>query len=313
MENYYNKIECGDCRELAMGLPDGSVDLVVTSPPYALQRAKLYGGVSEAEYPGWMVGVLGALVPKMKEDASVFMVIRANVRDGQLSDYVLRTRLAVREAGWVECEELIWLKPDAPPLGHTGRPRRTWESVLWFSRTTKPYVDLYACGAPSKRIGFAGSLRFGMGGDSPIHQGQNTDMKEGRSKVTDTVTSYVGTMDRGVKHPAMFPRGVPEFLIKTFSRRGGVVLDPFVGSGTTCLVARDNNRYYIGWDNNNEYVEMARGRLASPSPFEEIRLASPSPFEEIRLASPSPFEEIRPVASPAGSPTPCEQPPSVSS
>ena len=70
---------------------------------------------------------------------SVFMVIRPHLRDGVLSDYVLRTRLAVREAGWHECEELIWLKPDAPPLGslkdHDGRGRASSGSAEVPSHT----------------------------------------------------------------------------------------------------------------------------------------------------------------------------------
>ena len=89
-------------------------------------------------------------------DGSVFIVIRPHVRDGVISDYVLRTRLALRESGWHECEELIWLKPDAPPLGSLKRPRRTWESVLWFSRSPQPYCDLKACGRESERVGFEG-------------------------------------------------------------------------------------------------------------------------------------------------------------
>ena len=135
----------------------------MTSPPYAQQRAGHYEGVSEEDYPDFTVNWMTALAPKMTPDGSVFMVIRPHVRDGVLSDYVLKTRLAVREAGWHECEELIWLKPDAPPLGSLKRPRRAWESILWFSRSPQPYCDLKACGKESERVGFEGSLRFGVG------------------------------------------------------------------------------------------------------------------------------------------------------
>ena len=143
----------GDCLDLIPTLEDGSVSLVVTSPPYADQRAGHYEGVSEDDYPDFTVQWITALAPKMRPDGSVFVVIRPHLRGGILSDYVLRTRLAVREAGWHECEELIWLKPDAPPLGSRLRPRRTWESVLWFSRNPQPYTDLIACGVESNRLG----------------------------------------------------------------------------------------------------------------------------------------------------------------
>ena len=103
--------------------------MVVTSPPYAQQRAGHYEGISEEDYPDFTVQWMTALAPKMTPDGSVFLVIRPHVRDGVLSDYVLRTRLALREAGWHECEELIWLKPDAPPLGSLSCDHDvTWES-----------------------------------------------------------------------------------------------------------------------------------------------------------------------------------------
>ena len=76
----------------------------------------------------------------------------------------MRTRLALREVGWHECEELIWLKPNAPPLGSKLRPRRAWESILWFSRSAQPYADLKACGKESDRLGFNGEIRFAENG-----------------------------------------------------------------------------------------------------------------------------------------------------
>jgi len=96
----------GDCLDLIPTLDDGSVSLVVTSPPYAEQRAGHYAGIPEEDYPDFTVNWMTALAPKMTPDGSVFLVIRPHVRDGELSDYVLRTRLALREAGWHECEEL---------------------------------------------------------------------------------------------------------------------------------------------------------------------------------------------------------------
>jgi site-specific DNA-methyltransferase (adenine-specific)/site-specific DNA-methyltransferase (cytosine-N4-specific) len=139
-------IICGDALALIPTLPDRSVQLVLTSPPYAMQRRRQYGGIPEKDYPAWMVAIMAALRLKLTADGSVLLVIRSHVRDGVVSDYVLRTRLALREDGWCECEELIWLKPDAPPLGSKHRPRRTWENILWFSKTPKPYIDLRAAG-----------------------------------------------------------------------------------------------------------------------------------------------------------------------
>lgn len=259
----FNQVYTGDCRELAAKLPDQSIDLIVCSPPYAMQRKKLYGGISEEEYPAWTVEWMAALRPKLKHHASIFVVIRPHIRDGVLSDYVLKTVLAVREAGWNECETLIWHKPDAPPLGSTHRPRRTWEYIHWFSPSTRPYANLLACGnVNSERVGgFAGSDRFGEGGSSPIAAKQTRDLKEGTSRCTDVISVAIGSMDKGVMHPAMYPRGVAEFLIKTFSRPGDVVLDPFCGSGQTLISAAQEGRQYVGFDISPEYTAISLDRL----------------------------------------------------
>jgi DNA modification methylase len=70
-------------------------------------------------------------------------------------------------------------------------------------------------------------------------------------------------MDKGVMHPAMYPRGIPEFLIRTFTKEGDIVLDPFAGSGQTCLAAIDLKRQYIGFDCMEEYVKLTQERIAA--------------------------------------------------
>ena len=129
----------GDCLDLIPTLDDCSVSLVVTSPPYADQRAGHYESVPEEDYPDFTVNWMTALEPKMTPDGSVFVVIRPHLRAGVISDYVLRTRLTLREAGWNECEELIWLKPGAPPLGslknHAAPGRASCGSAGARSRT----------------------------------------------------------------------------------------------------------------------------------------------------------------------------------
>ena len=251
----------GDCLDLIPTLEDESVSLVVTSPPYAQQRAGHYEGVSEEDYPDFTVNWMTALAPKMTPDGSVFIVIRPHVRDGVLSDYLLKTRLAVREAGWHECEELIWLKPDAPPLGSLKRPRRTWESVLWFSRSPQPYCDLKACGRESERVGFEGSLRFGVGGDSPLSRVQAAGCTNGVARITDVIVANVGGNEPGLDHPAVFPLALAEQLIKTFSQAGDLVLDTFCGSGQTLLAAKGCGRRYLGIEREEKYVRIALGRL----------------------------------------------------
>jgi DNA modification methylase len=251
----------GDCVDLIPTLEDGSVSLVVTSPPYAEQRAGHYGGIPEEDYPDFTVKWMSAIAPKMTKDGSVFIIIRPHLQDGVLSDYVLHTRLAVRETGWHECEELIWHKPDAPPLGSLKRPRRTWESILWFSRSTNPYVDLKACGKESDRVGFDGSLRFGVGNGKPLNGGQAAGCANGVARISDVIVAPIGTNERGLDHPAAFPLGLAEQLIKTFSQPDDLVLDPFAGSAQTLLAAKVCGRRYLGIEREERYVKIALDRL----------------------------------------------------
>jgi DNA modification methylase len=202
-----------------------------------------------------------ALAPKMRPDGSVFLVIRPHLRGGILADYVLRTRLAVREAGWHECEELIWFKSDPPPIGSKFRPRRAWESILWFSPCVQPYVDLKACGKESDRLGFEGSLRSRVGGDSPINLGLSTPCTNGIARITDVFVANVGGNERGIDHPAMFPIALVDQLVKTFSQSGDLVLDCFCGSGQALLSAKRCGRRFLGIEQEKKYVRIALGRL----------------------------------------------------
>jgi site-specific DNA-methyltransferase (adenine-specific)/site-specific DNA-methyltransferase (cytosine-N4-specific) len=251
---------CGDCCNIIPQLENKSIRACITSPPYALQRKKLYEGIAPEDYPQWTVEWMKPLKDKLTDDGSILIVIRPSIKNGELSDYVLKTRLALRQDGWVECEELIWYKPDAPPLGSCSRPRRTWESILWFSKTGNPYINLKACGnkKSTRTGGFAGSTRFGEGGDSPIAKNQCREFKSGTSRCTDIFVAYVGEIQKGVQHPAMYPPTLTDQLVQTFTTEEDVVLDPFVGSGTTLISARKYNRHWIGIDNKPEYVEMAK-------------------------------------------------------
>ena len=208
---------------------------------------------------------MAALRPKLIQDGSVLIVIRPHLQDGCLSDYVLKTRLALRDAGWNECEELIWFKPNSPPLGSKLRPRRAWESILWFSETAQPASNLKACGKATDRLGFDGSIKFAEGGVSERTSWypcvESFGHGSGTARVTDVFIAPVGSEEPGVDHPAMFPVALAEQLIKTFSQEGDLVLDPFCGSGQTLLAAKGCERRYLGIEREQRYVEIAQERL----------------------------------------------------
>lgn len=252
-----NEIICGNCLDVMKTITSKSVDLVVTSPPYAEQRKNFYSSISESEYPDWTVKWMEECIPILKPSGSVAIIIRHHISKGQISDYILKTRLAVRAKGWFECEELIWIKPNSPPLGSTKRPRRSWESILWFSRTSDPYCDPKANGVPSDRIGMESKKGVGE------YKSGVSVAKSGIARCRDYVEVGTSGVDRDSEntHPAQFPQKLAEWIIRLLSPENGLIVDPFVGSGTTTMACVDTGRDYIGIDISSEYCDYARKRL----------------------------------------------------
>jgi DNA modification methylase len=251
-----------DARDGLATLRDGSVDLLLFSPPYAEQRKRDYPSVPEREFPGWMTSVFAAARPKLAPRGNILWVAREHVRGGVISDYLLRTRLALREVGWHEIDVIIWSKPDAPPTGRTDRPRRAYESVYWFAATTDPYLDPKACGTPIEERREAMDRHRSIKGG---HHGTQPYMKVGGeavARVTDVVTAAVGTSSEGIDHPATYPLTLCDQLIRTYSPAGGLVADVCCGSGTTLVAARDAGRNWYGCDIQQAYVRSARRRLS---------------------------------------------------
>lgn len=240
-------------------LPPKSINAVVTSPPYANQRQRQYGGISESDYPAWTVAWMEKIRPTLVDGGNIAIVIRPHVTDGQISDYVLRTRLAIRNAGWHEIEELIWVKPSAAPLGHRQRPRRSWESILWFSNSTRPYCDPKANGGPSDRIGLA--TKKGL--QDYIHSTKQPDTGTGIARCRDyvEVATAAANRDRFNNHPAQYPTELAAWIIKLLCPPGGFVVDPFIGSGTTAVAARNTRRRFVGCDISPAFVSIAQRRV----------------------------------------------------
>jgi len=254
-----HELHHGDCIEVMRSLPAESVDAIVTSPPYAEQRKSTYGGIPEKDYPGWTVAWMSEARRLLKPDGSVIINIAPHVKNGVLSDYVLRTRLALREDGWAEVGELIWHKTGAMPTGAPRKPRRSWESLLWYGKHGQPYSDAKANGWPTKR-----TTRVRTEGQHANRADWNH--YDGGSNKTPTVTRCSDVFAFGMGrettgHPAPYPVGVAEWCAKLICPPGGTILDPFNGSASTGVAAIRNGWDYIGIDAVQEYVDMSEQRL----------------------------------------------------
>lgn len=241
----------GDCLSILPTLPAGSVDAVVTSPPYAMQRAKLYGGIAEIDYPAWSVSWMAEAARALAKRGSVLVNIMEHKSRGCLSDYVHKTRLALRGDGWLEVDELAWIKTNAPPGSWPFR--RSWERVLWFSRDPKPDCDPLdrSRGCRGKTNAKHFNMKYAGRGDT---KGNSTPDHPRRP---NWFMCHVG--GGAGNHPAAYPLALAEWLVGPFQ---GLILDPFTGSGTTGVACIKTGRRFIGIEIDEKYADIARARIA---------------------------------------------------
>jgi len=127
----------GDSKEVLRQFPDNSVDLIFTSPPYADQRKKTYGGISPEKYVEWFLPISGQLLRVLKPDGTFVLNIKEKVVNGERSTYVLELILEMRKQGWLWTEEFIWHKKNSYPGKWPNRFRDSWERLLQFNKSRK--------------------------------------------------------------------------------------------------------------------------------------------------------------------------------
>jgi DNA modification methylase len=127
----------GDCKQELRNLADASVDLIVTSPPYANQRKRTYGGVPPDEYVAWFQPISAELLRILKPSGTFILNIKERVVNGERHTYVLELILAMRAQGWLWTEELVWHKKNCYPGKWPNRFRDAWERLLQFNKQKK--------------------------------------------------------------------------------------------------------------------------------------------------------------------------------
>ena len=257
----------GDSRDRLRELDSDSIDLIVTSPPYADSRRKTYGGVHPDDYVAWFLPIAAELQRVLKPEGSFILNIKERVAAGERHTYVLELILALRAQGWLWTEEYLWHKKNCYPGKWPNRFRDAWERLLHFNLQKRFYMDQDAVKVPmgdwaQSRLRNLSSTdrerdpsRVGSG------FGKNVSNWVGRETAFPTNVLHMATESSNRGHSAVFPRALPEWFIRLFTRPGDCVLDPFMGSGTTLLVARTLERDSIGIDLLPENLEVARAQL----------------------------------------------------
>ncbi len=137
MSSVTAKLILGDCRTELKHLPDNSIDLIFTSPPYADSRKNTYGGIRPEEYVEWFLPISAELLRVLKPDGTFILNIKEKVVNGERHTYVIELILEMRKQGWLWTEEFIWHKKNSYPGKWPNRFRDSWERLLQFNKTRK--------------------------------------------------------------------------------------------------------------------------------------------------------------------------------
>lgn len=263
------KIILGDCHEKLKELADNSIDLIFTSPPYADQRTNTYNGIKPDKYVEWFLPISKELYRVLKPSGTFILNIKERVVDGERHTYVIQLILEMRKQGWLWTEEFIWHKKNCYPGKWPNRFRDSWERLLQFNKSKHFKMFQEAVMIPT-----------GEWARARLKNLSETDKRRDESKVGSgfgkkisnwidrdyaypTNVIYMATECGNKKHSAVFPEALPSWFIKLFTREGDWVLDPFVGSGTTCKAAQKLARNSIGIELQQNYYEIALKDVAS--------------------------------------------------
>lgn len=257
----------GDCLQILKKLPDNSAELIITSPPYADQRKETYGGIPHSEYVEWFLPITKELLRVLKPTGTFILNIKEKVVDGERSTYVMELILEMRRQGWLWTEEFMWHKKNCYPGKWPNRFRDAWERLLQFNKEKKFNMYQEEVMVPMgnwaktrlKNLSHTDKIRDASKVGSGF--GKNISNWTTREKAYPTNVLHLATECSNKKHSAAFPEELPEWFMKLFTKEQDVVLDPFMGSGTTILVANRMKRHSIGIDIVPEYYEMVKQQV----------------------------------------------------
>lgn len=281
-----------DSEVLLGSLPSNSVNLIFTSPPYALHFKKEYGNVEKHAYVDWFVGFAKEFYRVLKDDGSFVLNIGGSYNPGEPTRSIYHFKLMialVEEVGFHLAQECFWYNPAKMPMPaewvtvRRVRIKDSVEYVWWFSKTSHPKANnrnvLRPYSADMIRLNKRGvretvrpsghNIRTGFteiesGGSIPPNVVEEAEpesmLRFGNNAANDTYTKRC--KENGLRiHPARFPAALPEFFIKLLTSEPDLVYDPFAGSNTTGAVAERLGRQWLASENVEEYLEASKYRF----------------------------------------------------
>ena len=280
-ETHFGAGFSGNSLELMKALPSDSVQLIVTSPPYALHFQKEYGNVAKGDYVDWFLPFGREMLRVLAEDGSLILNMGGSYNAGEPTRSLYHYRLLIElcdTVGFHLAQELFWYNPaklPAPAEWVNVRRIRIKDSVeylWWLSPSAWPTADnrevLIPYSKDMERLisrGFEPSQRpsghnitpkFGQRNEGAI---PSNLIARGNN---DSNSEFMrASKERGVQHPARFPAVIPEFFTKLLTQRDDLVLDPFAGSNTTGYVAESLDRRWIAFEVVDDYLRASALRF----------------------------------------------------
>lgn len=267
MRELTTKILHGDSKEILKTFEDNSIDLIVTSPPYADRRKSTYGGVKPEEYVEWFLPISKELLRVLKPTGTFILNIKEKAENGERSTYVLELILALRQQGWLWTEEFMWHKKNSYPGKWPNRFRDAWERLLQFNKNKRFSMYQDAVKVPIgnwtkdrlKNLSETDRIRDNAKNGSGF--GKNISNWLDKELVYPNNVLHLATECNNKDHSAAFPDALPEWFIKLFTQENDTILDPFAGSGTTLRVAQKLQRNSYGIELLAQYVELAQSQI----------------------------------------------------
>lgn len=240
----------------------------MTSPPYADQRKEVYGGIHPDQYVQWFLPISSELIRVLKPTGSFILNIKERVVNGERHTYVIDLILAMRQQGWLWTEEYVWHKKNCYPGKWPNRFRDAWERCLHFTKQKRFKMFQEEVMVPMgewshyrlQNLNGNDMRRFNSRAGSGF--GKRVANWIGRKVAYPTNVLHMATECYNRYHSATFPVDLPAWFIRLFTEPGDVVLDPFIGSGTTAVACVRLDRRYIGIEIKEEYVQLAEERIA---------------------------------------------------
>jgi len=294
---------CGDSLELLDQLEDDSVNLVFTSPPFALQRKKDYGNPDQHEYVDWLTRFAQKILPKLAADGSFVLDLGGAYKKGVPARSLYNFKVLIRfceDVGFHFAEDFYWFNPSKLPSPiewvnkRKIRAKDSVNTVWWFSKTEWPKADvsrvLTEYSDRMKKLlsdpeGFYTPKKRPSGHDIGASFASNNGGAIPSNLLSipnsESNSAYLVACKRlGLTaHPARFPPKLPEFFIRMLTDPGDLVVDIFAGSNTTGMVAEAEGRRWLGFELDRNYVAASAFRFLLPDTDPGRHLAI---YEQIR-------------------------------